>query len=91
MAECNLNYYMGILAVIYGYMIGSAVAEPNDEELNNKLEISVTIQKRTNAYGTTLLAYLMLNILVIRSSWLYWIKKKFIMHNSSNFEMQPET
>ena len=65
-------------------MIGSAVAEPNDEELNNKLEISVTIQKRTNAYGTTLLTYLMLNILVMLSSWRYWLIKRSVIYSSLN-------
>ena len=72
MAEYNLGCCMGILAVIFGYMIGSATAiEMNDARLDNKLEFSEIVQEKRDIYRTMLFAYLILNILVMLSSWPY--------------------
>ena len=46
-AEYNLGCCMGILAVLSGYMIGSATAiEMNDARLNDKLEFSEIVLKK---------------------------------------------
>ena len=87
MAEHNLNYCMGILAVIFGYMIGSAVGmETNDKKLNrNRMEFFETNQRKTNIYGTVLYAFLMLNLLVMLSSWPSWMKELFVIYSFCDF------